>query len=286
MNLKLFSILSVILLALASACSDEPKEASVCQSEANLAVRTIEEVKAIASSSYSDIFHPSNSRAKSIVKIDDVRCIRSHNSRAGGEELMYIVNFEDNGGYAFISANKNIAPVLAITDAGHFEPETEVENPAIQMVYNNAIDYLQDTPKAAVTPEPMEYLRFEYDTLINKKAEPRIEANWGQDGPGSFFCPNYIIGCGPLAGVMALSYFETPSINITYNNLGVLNLNWNLFKNIEFLNWEHTDFDHLCREMGYRMNADYALDGTGVGFESCHSALNEILPARFPKFTI
>ncbi|MDE5677484.1 Spi family protease inhibitor [Phocaeicola sp.] len=119
--MKHYSFLILLSLYLLSCTSDiimednsqEVTENCLKQSE-NL--RTTELTCSDAQKIASIFQHRTQSRAvKNVIK--DINTITDNQSNP----LMYIINYENNGGYVIVSATKKYYPILAYSDTGTFQ---------------------------------------------------------------------------------------------------------------------------------------------------------------------
>lgn len=86
------------------------------------------------------------SRAYSGKKIAGVYSTRTEETRAGDEEgedpFVYVVNFEDNQGYALVAGDTRMQPIIAVTDSGALLEGDVIDNPgAVMMLAMAETDY-------------------------------------------------------------------------------------------------------------------------------------------------
>lgn len=128
------------------------------------------------------------------------------------DTLMYMVNFEDNAGFAIVAADTRTEPVLALIDEGNFDENDLDETEDIPFI--GFIDY-------AVNMEVEDIKNFE-DSLSTKalssygyniiyQKAPILQTKWGQRGLYGSLCPNGTAGCGIIAAAQILSHFQTPN---------------------------------------------------------------------------
>lgn len=269
----------IAALAIASCSNDEPvlniAEKSQIQAENISAIRTVEEAIEIASKNYVDVFQANKSRTFSInhnnvVVFDSNKASRS----AASDTAIYVVNFGDNEGFAVVSAKRNCTPLLAITDNGQINNIEDIEIPGLKAFMEGAIAYSSLPPIDGPTlPDKQMFVQLTDTIVVNYG--PNVTVTWGQNWPEGYFCPNKSCGCVVTATVQALSYYELPnSINLTYpsRDVNYQLLSWpSMKKSIKSYSYYPTYFDmdsialghhyglaRLCREIGYRINADYS----------------------------
>lgn len=177
------------------------------------------------------------------------------------DTLIYVFNFENNKGFALVSASNKTEGLLAVTEEGHFIPNEKSQIDGLNMFIEKAKTYVS---KSIIPPiEPI-------DTMISIRAVdvdvdsivgPYVSVKWGQDEPEGIFFNNKIAGCTNIAMAQIMSYFNYPSnIHLSYNNSGYLALNWPAMKShhdkshtVRQCNDEatHNMIGKLCRELGH-----------------------------------
>lgn len=206
-----------------------------------------------------------------IIPISDKFKSRSTNA----SPLMYAVNFDDEQGYAIVSAYKSMPPLIGIVETGHYTP-TENDN----ISFNYYLSLLQDSDHweldtNAIKFEPAIKERTLRDTVGFVTVEPRVKVRWGQNDIEGAYCPNLTSGCSNTALAMAMSYFEWPKslylsfLEPDYENI---TLEWDMLKHhAPIPAWFetchkydypiHDNLGKLMRELGYRSNTTYNGDG-------------------------
>lgn len=185
---------------------------------------------------------------KNIARISDGMPAATRSSAASGvEDLLYIVNFEDDAGYAILGADDRLAPVYAITDEGHLTSEewlyavsaTPEEAEAdgelvfpLQMVAQAAAAGVggpisgiggigSDGPGGWITPPPSGLLRIERseDRRVGFYLPPQIPVTLHQGYPCNALCPvksgkHCLAGCTAIAltQILLANYHKHESI--------------------------------------------------------------------------
>ncbi len=290
-------ILASAALAL-TACSDEPEmtpELEQPQQAAQASSQTISPDEAASRAINAKAMFASagnGRRAPLNITVVDVHTLTAEGNPA--DTVLYVVNYSSDNGYALVSPDPDCG-VLAVTESGHFECLDSVQNPGMRMVIGNAMQThdLIIAPGHEPTPcdPPFLYCRTELDTIAIANVEPRVKGNWKQDGVAGLRCPNGIAGCSPIAGVMVLSYFETPEIRLTYDDNSLLQLRWDVYREGEaWMSMHANGFPQLCRELGHRMESKYdttrVVNGVVVEASTTtilynfRTALSNILPGK------
>ncbi len=195
--------------------------------------------------------YPTQSRGYAhTASINNVRSVINHLSRAGeNDTLLYVVNFDNNEGYAIIPAPNIDKKVLAVVGNGSYYPEKGTDNPGFKYFMEAAKSYASNAPinplgygdPVIVIPGDLHpAYKLEYDTLAHYEVKPRLDGmEWGQTGIYNIFCPRIdevraATGCVPTAiasiitGVKKVSD-GTSSFSFTFpdNTFGTQSINWN-----------------------------------------------------------
>lgn len=218
--------------------------------------------------------------------------LRDSKSRSAddSEYPLYVVNFEDESGFALVSSNKSTEELLAVSLAGNLHDMSEVDNPGFLMFVEAAKEYINlpghaDVQSRALEDRPLYKLEailyYETDTIWHSRIAPRTLNYWGQNNPEGWFCPNGLSGCSNTAMMFALSYYEYPKdLPLTYSDEvkgQVLHLDWKeIQKHCHFsiqyqyklveewcaesnISSVHNQIAHLCRQLGELNESEYKI---------------------------
>lgn len=238
-----------------------------------------------------DFFPAKGRQVSRFAALSNVKIIKNHSSRSNGSDtLMYIVNFNEDAGYAIIGARRDRKNILAVIENGSYDPEIGTDNPGLKLYLSAAEDYLYpvqvpgDTiPVDTIISEEI-YPSIEYrDTLTNQQIGPKFNGlAWGQDGFYGKYCPNGITGCVPLAIGSIKSYFGgTTAENFDFPGrpFSRATINWNqLFRHKHspayYNTWlcnesdtatVHTGIAANLRQIGKNADASYSYNPKGTG---------------------
>lgn len=249
MKKKVLLILSVLMsLGLFSSCSSSDDDASTASkvleslpamsSNSGSEIRSYEEALAIAQASI-PMLEQSSSTTRSVgtqrkIDINDKKVFKlnskTRNALNINDTLIYVFNFEDNAGFALVSASKNTDGLLAITEQGYCDPDTPSEIEGLEMFKVMAKEYVRRTsieiPRGPNDPiiETRDSITYSYSTV-----GPYVNVRWGQLHPEGEYCPNGKSGCANTAMAQIMSYYNYPtSINLTYSgaDISVQSLDW------------------------------------------------------------
>lgn len=268
------------------------------------ATRSPEEAQICAAEAFSTFYGIS----RSLTPLKNVKCFtKTSDSRAGDTDtLFYVVNTDENMGYAVIAANRNSEPVLAVTERGNIESLDDIDNPGAIMFFDALIEtasfelnpnirpidsttIIQPNPwwsGGDVNPYP-NTPQYKEDVQINNYyEEPRTPFEWGQRMPEGLNCPNGLSGCVNTACALVASYFEEPKrVSQTIFPAELAMVDWALAKQHKS-SWfslhydecgkdtdapSHLELAKACRAFGIANNSSYKTDATSATLKAAHN---------------
>ena len=172
-------------------------------------------------------------------------------SKASGNDAdkkIYVFNFEDEGGFALMSASRETPPIFAITDGGNLDTAKEIDNPGLAMfmatletkIMNGDLKSESDSSfrstslsKASEDKEWSVYYRLSGKDKIYKLSSG-LCPYWNQNYPYNKYCPidsipkkssvdkngnilrldsvgNLPAGCVPVACALLMSTYRYPN---------------------------------------------------------------------------
>ena len=206
------------------------------------------------------------------------------------DTFMYLMNFDNNQGFAIVSADRRSNNIYAIIDEGSMNVEQLVQetNLGFYMFMNGAIK--KEIHDIAVFDKENEDAiiyssgsgssggsssgsgNFPITPLYVGHTAPRLKTKWGQNSPYGSYCPNKVAGCLAVAITQLFSYYETIDVFSYYNNS--YTLNWSrIISDCEnktpyygalgaSSEAQSTDqIAHLMRYVGYSLGATYNVNG-------------------------
>lgn len=241
----LFFILAIFLAGCAQ--TDEP--ISISSSDENIPDTFIsledalETVKPYLSSLDGDATRSFNRKVKNVELIN--------NSQTRSElPSYYIVNFENNQGFAILAADKRLLPVCAFSDKGAISLQDTIQNKGLAGFISSLPD-ANSAPASIITgptTNPTTYTKEVYPLLTTTVQK------WGQGSPFNSYCPvnpntgkHYYVGCVPIATCMVMSFFEYPK---SYNGYQI---EW---KNIK-ADYNNVSLFKFLADLGVELDADY-----------------------------
>lgn len=229
---------------------------------------------------------------------------RSGGSNSIPDTLLYIVNFDDDQGYAILAADSRLEPVLALIDCGVYEPS---ENYADETGLTDAdldedekdefwcngpltgtfrtIEIIEDYADGYANPP---YTKKEYGELIRQKqVGPYIQTKWGQGDPYNRMCNgrsnitfhydtnpnnNNKAGCVAIALAQILAYHQYPksAYDHTYD--------WSKITNTPILlSYDSTtEIPHLIRAAGISCRTNYGKESSSSTAYRAKKAMKNI----------
>lgn len=196
------------------------------------------------------------------------------------EVSFYLINYENNEGFAMVSTDSRATPVYAYSDEGNLNPEDFETNPGLKIFLEGSIENYQIEVASTEAPLPIELpdssssditkLRIvEYDgglyyikktsEIINR--EKLLTTYWRQRSPYGDACPNGIGGCGPVAAAQIMAFHKHPAERLFYT------YDWNAMTITPTLSAGSdgaTDAAALILHIGSNANARYKNDATST----------------------
>ena len=301
--MKKTSVLKSVVAAFAAstlfACTQDVTDSLPVQTESDASVtkelpkyRTYEEALAVAQDAIGLLGESSTTRSGKprTVNTSDVQYILNSSATRSDDEpdtLMYVFNYEDNAGFAVVSANRATEELIAVTEQGNYVAGEETGNKGFELYMDMAEDYL----KAAVLPPSIddeddgeedngpvdmcELVRITQKCILCSYG-PFVTTRWGQGAPYNQYCitndgDTIDAGCLITAVAQIFSYYEHPTqIDINYEGgSSILPLNWSEIKKhmggfpYGCTCTEHETISRLFRQLGYRLQAIYWEEESG-----------------------
>lgn len=223
---------------------------------------------------YASSLNTTRSASSRQIDYEDVHYLVKESTRSSAESdtLYYIVNYEDNNGFAIIPRSKTLPEVVVLTEKGNYNGE-ETDNEMFNILMDGAKIYAYNSVRRpdSITlpppPQPQYTDTMTFDTVA--KILPKVTAQWGQGSPYNIFCitaNNQLAGCEAIAVGQIMSYYEYPtSIQLTYPNhdIPIQVLDWDVINNVpNHSHWadecsNHFALARLIREIGEQLNINY-----------------------------
>lgn len=221
------------------------------------------------------------------------------------DTLLYIVNFENNNGFAIMSANKALFGdmIFAIADSGSISiddfssnfkthKDDDYELDSLGTIINLINDYIDDygnigdltgLKKNPNTPLP-EYPQYSYTFKYGQwnttgKINPRVAIKIGQRYPYNRYCFTRD-GEKAVAGCVAIAITQLMSANKYPNTIGDIQVNWDILNAQYRTNSEQQDkLARIIAEIGKECQMEYGIDGFGASILNAKNCLS-----RYSKY--
>ena len=175
--------------------------------------------------------NPTTRSAERKVKSTEIYVAKPATRSAEGAEVsFYLINYENNEGFAMVSTDSRTTPVYAYSDEGSLTAEDFETNPFLKIFIEGSIENYQielasyddrlpielpDSIYGDITRLPIvEYdggYYYERRSLETINKDELLTTNWGQGSPYGNSCPNGIGGCGPVAAAQIMAYHQHPA---------------------------------------------------------------------------
>lgn len=230
-------------------------------------------------------------RQYAIAGTDVVASAAATRSGKGVDTLLYIVNFENGGGYALLGADDRIDDVIALVDEGNMSAEeflaaagngtssTRASDipPHKELLFRNILYYCDQSidDVEGGQPIPVPY----YDAWIQiVKRDPLLTTKWHQKGPYNGYCP-VVDGENCVAGCVAIALAQIAAYNKMAHNVGpdVLHeipLDWNgILDRVISENADASAAALLVYAMGREVDTKYGTDKSSSNIKKAARAL-------------
>ncbi len=217
---------------------------------------------------------------------------RSTSSTSNNDTLLYIFNFNDEQGFAVVSASRQTEGLIAVTESGSYDPAVSTGNPGFEMYMNTAKAYVEYKDKTSVTKDGTMQSRSDnrmykpvYDTVYYQKIEPKVSVRWGQEGITGQFFSNKIAGCGNIAMAQIISYFKYPStLTLTFpeRDVNYTTLDWTAICKHIYTNFDanRDDADKqigtLTRQLSVLSKSQYYDNATGTDITESRKCMQSL----------
>ena len=197
------------------------------------------------------------------------------------EPYFHIFNFGNNEGFAIMSGDDRVEPLLALTYKGELTPDTEIESPAFKIAYAKMEEYYAEQvmrggldpilPIDSIADLPVDTIYFEgrpYNVYYDMPYG-HCPVTWGQGVPYNEYC--YTVegaraktGCVATAVAQLMAIYKYPS---SYNGF---NFNWTSMIAATPVAYEDTDpavemIAQLMSQLGKPQNLDMDYGTTSSG---------------------
>lgn len=258
----------------------------------NRNIRSYEEALKIVQEAINSSNTRSSEDVRKIELIDRLAYVVENKTRATSDindTLIYVFNFENNEGFALVSASKNTEGLLAITEEGHCNPNVSSDIEGFNIFIDLAKEYVANS---IVTQDGVPSDEITKSTIVHSYSDvgPYVTVKWAQHLPEGELCPNMKSGCANTALAQLMTYYKYPSsIHLTYDGKdSIQNLNWNAMiahnsTHEHFVNWSvcnninaHSAISQLLRQLGELTQSKYNNSSTTTTFSNIKPAMESL----------
>lgn len=201
---------------------------------------------------------------RTVASVDVVDLNPSMKTRTSDENAisssLYIVNFQNNKGFAVLSSDKRLRPLYAVSDSGSIAIADTLKNENLALFFDGVKDDIVQA--SAKSPKILE--TSDRKIVISPQVYPMIwvaPSLWGQSEPYNTYCytvngEKAKVGCAAVACGIIMSYYGWPSyINDT-------RLNWHGMKKYTV----NHDIDFVFGKLGEKQQLDmqYGVKSSGA----------------------
>ena len=278
---SIFALMALVAISCQSDFVDVPQvNLPNKELEAQKFVRSYEDALKIAENSirFVEGDEATRSTARRKINKNDIQTIRQSGTRSSttneDRTLAYVVNFEDNQGFAVIAADERIDPLIAVTEKGNYTYGEPTGIEPFDAYMDNAIETLAvifpptiPLPDDPITPTPGIIV----DTVdIYNRIDPLLNTNWGQNGIFGAKYSNGTVCCAAVALGQLVAYHQNPVyMQMTHSNNYFQMINWNSILNHDSYFDRYVDILTECDcgcnysllgtilyELGYRLHQE------------------------------
>lgn len=224
MPMKQFLLVLTLLFLLISCNNLELQELNA-ESENNTVYYSISEALAPADRLMAKIYPETRtSGIRNISSVEIYSNDKTTRSESNDPTLFYIVNYQDNKGFAVVGANKWNEGVYAISDEGKLQVNDTISNPGLAIFFDR-LNIISPDPMIPNPPGPGILPKDPfYDIDVSTWMTPVITTpvcRWSQLDPYNFYIGDIkdeetgaykkpYAGCDPVAFAILFSYYEWP----------------------------------------------------------------------------
>lgn len=199
-------------------------------------------------------------------------------------ESIYVVNYDNEEGFAILSADDRMPQLLGYSDQGNITDS--IDNPGLQIVMNNISCYAANSSRAIIDDPLPPTDTIGYDTITTVSSwtgiptGPFLSTKWDQDYPLNEKAPmctshpephHMPAGCGALAATMVASYYKYPYY------IGLTEIDWDTINAKTYAYTLQVKYANQLAEVSATMasasNSSYGCSETSVSHGGIADAL-------------
>lgn len=273
-------LLIVALASLFVACEKEGELRTPAQLSETLLDNRVSEIQALLIAEEYVSKHNQDTRSNERkVKSTELYVAKPATRSADDVEVsFYLVNYENNAGYAVVSTDNRTTPVYAFSDTGNISADDFDNNPGLSIFMEGAIGLYEqevasargiDAPFPIIIPnilyntndrveiveENGVYYYKGYAANDFREISPMLTTLWNQGAPYNKYCDNGYAGCGPIAVAQIMAYHKYPADLLDWDRVTETSILLEVSIGAD-------DLASLIKEIGVKAEARYLSDGT------------------------
>lgn len=267
-NTLLFLIVSILSLMLPSCSDTETSLHPLLQNSETSFVVPEDSAISIANQAVIAIAKETGTRGdleeRTVSSVDIVNLNPNVRTRTSNEQVisssLYIINFQNNKGFAVLSSDKRLRPLYAVSDSGSIAMSDTLNNKNLALFFNGVKDDIVQTTEKGPTISDLSDRK-----IINSpQVYPMIwlaPSLWGQGEPYNTYCYTTTgekakVGCAAVACGIVMSYYGWPSY------INDKRLNWHSMKKYTT---DH-NIDYVFGKLGesQQLNMQYGVKASGA----------------------
>ena len=211
-----FLVFQIAILLAIAGCSNEDQLKSISDNSnknSERSIRSLENALSNADRWFNemDSLNGTRSHVKRSVRSVEVFTTDSPTRAGSVDTLLYLVNYDEDGGFALLGAPYASEDIYAISEQGKLEIADTVFNKGLQL-------FIEDAENDAYYSANSTSIDFNYVYGIKRRgmaALPENVSKWNQTSPFNKYCPlinvqRGYVGCGAVAAGMLMAYYRWP----------------------------------------------------------------------------
>lgn len=267
-NLKSYFCCCMTIIGFVS-CSQQEMQLSTDVKKVEDVI-SIQEASEIARVHYQQVFGTKESRSADF-KLADYETIRFKSTRSSENQssnlAYYVLNFDNDEGFAIVSALKDDNTVYAVSNEGHLHLSDTLQNPSLSWYINDYLQYAYTSDKGIVKNDST-VVTPPVESVIISPCQPLLKGfmtQFNQRSPYNKYCytvsgEQAVIGCVPLAVGTLMGYHGWPQ------NIEDYKLDMNEMQSDS----QNDGWKRLFEVIGRKqyLNANYGVNQTSVKADS------------------
>lgn len=236
---KILGFSFLTLLPLLGSCTDFNDATLLSQSDNTTAqknIRSVDDAIAIAAN-YANTGNVKSRTERHAVASTVTTIYSSKKGRSADDVLYYVVNYDDNQGFAVVGAPLCVPELIAITESGTYNDPENLKNESFHFAMNAVGAYIEamaiNPPDGPDIPIPIDTTLAVEKRPFETKIGPHVRIQWNQAWPENMYAINHVAGCYPVALAQAFTYLKPfTELQLTFEgrDTDILIIDWDIIK--------------------------------------------------------